>query len=169
MDSRFKKIFLISAVVVPFMAYCVYYYAGVFKNAPYKFTEFDSIVFEYGPGDSLVNKYNSKTGDYQFVDTRDSVVKMHLHLSKDELLYLHRKAADLGFWDFPSVEIGDTTLKHDGTKPIRYLIEFKYKRKTKKVLYDASFNGDTRLVDANQRLIKEISKILEEEEAKQKN
>jgi hypothetical protein len=168
MDSRFKKIFLISAVVVPFMAYCVYYYAGVFKNAPYKFTEFDSMIFEYGPGDSLVNKYNSKTGDYQFVDNHDSLVKKHLHLSKDDLLYLHRKAADLGFWDFPSMELGDTTIKQNGAKPLRYLIEFKYKRKTKRVLYDATFNGDPRLIDANQRLIKEIVKVLDEEEAKQK-
>src|SRR5258708_11761230 len=126
MTPQFRKIFLILTVVVPFLAYCVYYYAGVFKNAPYKFTEFDSIVFQYGPGDSLINKYNSKTGEYQYVDAHDSLVKMNLHLPKSELLYLHRKAADLGFWDFPSVEMGDTTAKHNGMRPPRYLIEFKY-------------------------------------------
>jgi hypothetical protein len=156
-----------STVIVPFVAYCVYYYVGVFKNAPYKFSEFDSIVFEYGPGDSLINKYNSKTGEYQFVDARDSLIKMNLHLPKEELLYLHRKAADLGFWDFPSNESGDTTLRRNGMRPMRYLIEFKYKRKTKKVLYDASFNGDSRLIDANERLIREIKKVLQEEEGKE--
>ncbi|MGZ3811194.1 MAG: hypothetical protein ACXVJN_05690 [Mucilaginibacter sp.] len=168
MDSRFKKIFLMSTVIVPFVAYCVYYYAGVFKNAPYKFTEFDSIIFQYGPGDSLINKYNSKTGEYQFVDARDSLIKMNLHLPKEELLYLHRKAADLGFWDFPSEERGDTTVKHNGMRAPRYLIEFRYKRKTKKVLYDASFAGPQRLKDANEQLIKEIIKVLEGEEGKQK-
>jgi hypothetical protein len=168
MDSRFKKIFLTASIVVPFLAYCVYYYAGVFKNAPYKFTEFDSIVFQYGQGDSLVNKFNSKTGDYQFVNSRDSLVKMHLHLSKEDLLYLHRKAAELGFWDFPSIEIGDTTIKHEGMKPPRYLIEFNYKRKSKKVLYDASFDGDPKLKDANEQMVKQILKVLDDEEGKQK-
>ena len=167
-ESLGKRIFLISTVVVPFLAYCVYYYAHVFKNAPYKFSEFESITFQYGPGDSLVNKYNSKTGDYQYVDSRDSLVKMNLHLPKEELLYLHRKAADLGFWDFPNVEIGDTTMRRNGMRPLRYLIEFKYKRKTKKVIFDESFNGDYRLIDANKRLIKEIKLVLAKEEDKEK-
>jgi len=169
-DSRSKRIFMACAVIVPFVAYCVYYYAHVFKNAPYKFSEFEYMTFEYGPGaDSLVNKYNSKTGEYQYVDTRDSIIKMNLHVPKEELLYLHRKAADLGFWDFPSVEIGDTTQRHNGMRPLRYVIEFKYKRKTKKVVYDESFNGDERLKDANQRLIKEIELVLAKEEGKDKN
>lgn len=168
MDSRFKRIFLMSTVIVPFVAYCVYYYAGVLKNAPYKFTEFESIDLQYGPGDSLVNKYNSKTGAYQYMDARDSLVKMNLHLPKTQLLYLHRKAAEMGFWDFPSVEMGDTTIKRKGMKPLRYLIEFKYKRKTKKVLYDESFNGDPKLKDANRQLVTEIIKVLEGEEGKEK-
>jgi hypothetical protein len=163
-----RKIFIFMSVIVPFVAYCVYYYAGVFKNAPYKFTEFDSFVFQYGPGDSLINKYNSKTGAYQFVDAHDSLVKMTIHLPKEELLYLHRKAAELGFWDFPSVEMGDTTIKHNGMRPPRYLIEFKYKRKTKKVLFDSSFDGDPKLKDANEQMIKEIIKVLEGEEGKEK-
>jgi hypothetical protein len=169
MSDRSKKIFLFLCITVPFLAYCIYYYSHMIKNAPYKFSEFQSIVFEYGPGDSLVNKYNSKTGDYEYMNTRDSVVKMHLHLNKDELLYLHRKAADLGFWDFPAVEMGDTTLKRKGTKPPRYLIEFNYKRKSKKVIFDASFDGDPKLRDANEQLIKEIEKVLSDAEGKQKN
>lgn len=168
-DSRSKRIFMICAVVVPFVAYCGYYYGHVFKNAPYKFSEFESISFQYGPGaDSLLNIYYSKTGEYQYVDMRDSIIKMNLHLPKEELLYLHRKAADLGFWDFPNVEIGDTTIRHNGMRPLRYVIEFKYKRKTKKVIYDESFNGDPRLKDANQRLIKEIKLVLAKEEGKEK-
>jgi len=168
MESRSKKIFLMMCVIVPFVGYCVYYYAGVFKNAPYKFTEFESIVFEYGPGDSLINKYNSRTGEYQFVDARDSLVKMNLHLPKEELLYLHRKAAELGFWDFPSVEPGDTTERRDGKRALRYMIEFNYKRKSKKVLFDASFNGNGKLKEANELLIKEIMHVLATEEDREK-
>lgn len=120
-------------------------------------------------GDSLVNKYNSKTGEYQYVDSRDSLVKMNLHLPKEELLYLHRKAADLGFWDFPSDERGDTSIRRNGMKAPRYVIEFNYKRKSKKVIFDASYIADPRLIDANQRLIKEITAVLSSEEQKQKS
>jgi len=77
MESRSKKIFLMACVIVPFMGYCVYYYAHVFKNAPYRFTEFKSLIVQWGPGDSLINKYNSETGAYQFVDAHDSLIKMN--------------------------------------------------------------------------------------------
>src|SRR5476651_70891 len=120
MNNRNKKIFLITSITLPFLLYSGYYYGIMIKNAPYKFAEFDHVRFEYGDGDSLANKYNSKTGDYQYLTKNDSLVKKHLRLSKDDLLYLHRKAADLGFWDFPSKELSsapDTSLK--GPKPPR--------------------------------------------------
>src|SRR5437879_1724538 len=106
--NKSKKIFLALSIIVPFLFYCIYYFGMVLKNAPYKFTEFDSIVFQYGDRDSMVNKFNSKTGEYQYLNVRDSLVKKHLRLNKDDLLYLHRKAADLGFWDFPADETGDS-------------------------------------------------------------
>src|ERR1700744_4966623 len=168
MDSRFKKIFLMCTVIVPFVGYCVYYYAHVFKNAPYRFSEFEYMTIQYGPGDSLINKYNSSTGEYQFGDNRDSLVKINLHLPKEELLYLHRKAAELGFWAFPVVEMGDTTQRRNGMRPLRYIIEFVYKNKTKKVMYDESYYMDQRLKDANEQFIAEIKKVLEGEEEKQK-
>ena len=170
MDSKFKRIFLMCTVIVPFAGYCIYYYAHMFKNAPYKFTEFESMTIEYGPGDSLLNKYNSKTGEYQFLNAKDSLVKMNLHLPKEELLYLHHKAAELGFWDFPSVEIGDTTAKQaNGSKQMRYVIAFNYKRKSKKVIYDGSYNANPRLKDANEQMIKEIGKVLDAEQGKHRN
>ena len=165
MKTRSKKIFLIMSIVVPFLLYCIYYYGMMIKNAPYKFSEFQSIRFEYGYGDTLNNIYDSKTGEYQFVNRRDSVVKMKLKLSKGDLLYLHRKAADLGFWDFPANELNPDV---KGRVP-RYVIQFNYLRKTKKVMYDASYNGAEKLKDANDRLIIEIKKILSDAEARQRN
>lgn len=170
MSNRARNIFLICTVILPFIGYCVYYYAGVFKNAPYKFTEFQSIVFRYGDPGTMLNRFDSKTGEYQYVNARDSVVKMNLKLNSDQLLFLHRKAAELGFWDFPVDERGDTTARIDGTRPPRYYIEFNYKHKSKKVVYDANFYYvDPRLKDANQQLIKQIQQVLTEQEQKQKD
>jgi hypothetical protein len=161
---RSKKIFLVASIIVPLLVYCFYYYGMMIKNAPYKFSEFESNKFEYGYGDSLVNKYDSKTGDYQYVNRRDSVVKMHMKLTKNDLLYLHRKAADLGFWDFPKNELSEDS----SAKALRYVIELNYKRKTKHVVFDADYNGDDKLVDANERLIKEIKRVLTDAEARAK-
>jgi len=167
MISRSKRIFLAASVILPFLFYCLYYYNHMLKNAPYRFTEFDSMSIQYGNRDSLLNKFNSKTGDYQYLNNRDSLVKMHLRLNDKDLLYLHRKAADLGFWDFPEDETGDRVKKSE-QQPVRYIIEFKYKRKSKKVVYDSNFVGDQRLIDANQGLIKEILQVLTQEESNQK-
>ncbi|ASU34511.1 hypothetical protein [Mucilaginibacter xinganensis] len=167
MSDKAKKIFLILTIVVPFLMYCIYYYGRMIKNAPYKFTEFQSFVIQYGTSDSLLNKYNSKTGEYQYLNKRDSLVKMNLLLPKSDLLYLHRKAADLGFWDFPSNETGDSAA-FKGVKPTRYYIEFNYQRKSKKVLFDESFNGDPRLKDANENLVKEIIHVLADAEDRKK-
>ncbi|OCX54790.1 hypothetical protein BEL04_03980 [Mucilaginibacter sp. PPCGB 2223] len=133
------------------------------KNAPYKFAEFESITLNYGLGDSLINKYNSRTGNYQYLDKRDSLIKKHLKLNNDDLLYLHRKAADLGFWNFPS-RIGFDSMEIGFNKAPHYLIQFKYQRKTKTVMFDAAFDGKPELKDAAQRLIKEIQSRLDEAE-----
>ncbi|HEY4323403.1 MAG TPA: hypothetical protein VGN20_05435 [Mucilaginibacter sp.] len=168
MSDKIKKIFLALCVIVPFLIYCVVYYAGVFKRAPYKFTEFKSFEFQYGTKDSLVNKYNSVTGEYQYLDKRDSLVKLKMFLKKSELLYLHRKAADLGFWDFPSDERTYDTSRINGQKPARYIIEFGYLRKNKKVIYDANYGGPQRLIDADKQMITEIQKVLAEAETRLK-
>jgi len=150
------------------MLYCFYYYGMMVKNAPYKFAEFDSIEFDYGVGDTLNNRFNSKTMEYQYVNSRDSVIKSSLKLNKDDLLYLHRKAADLGFWDFPSNMVNDTSVRKDANVP-HYLIIFKYKRKTKTVLFDAAFEGNASLKDAAERLVKELQSKLTEAEGRDKN
>jgi len=164
MTNRSKKIFFSLTVILPLLAYCIYYYGMMIKNAPYRFSDFEYIRFEYGLCDSLINKYNSKTGAYQY-ETRNGKLKtMNMMLSKDELLYLHRKASDLGFWNFPAVEKGDI-LNSNQKKAPQYVIEFVYKNKIKKVVFDQEYNGNTQLKDANMRLIKEIQKVLDEREA----
>lgn len=167
MSLKAKKIFLALSIIVPFVLYCVYYYSIMLKNAPYKFAEFDSITFNYGLKDSLVNKYNSKTGDYQYVNSRDSLIKKHLRLTNDDLLILHRKAAELGFWDFPS-KIGFDSMEIGFNKAPHYYIQFKYKRKSKTVMFDDAFNGDPKLKDAAEQLVKVLQARLDEADNRDK-
>ena len=75
MSNKSKKIFLALSIVVPFLLYCFYYYGMMVKNAPYKFSEFESITFKYGLGDSLINQYSSTTNTYQYLNEKDSLIK----------------------------------------------------------------------------------------------
>lgn len=161
MSDKSKKIFLALSIIIPFLIYCFYYYGMMVKNAPYKFSEFQSLTYKYGLGDSLVNQYDSKTGIYQYVNDKDSLVRKKVKLSKDDLLVLHRRAAQLGFWDFPSEIINQgESLKNTP----HYYIELSYKRKSKKVLFDLDYNGDPKLKDAVRRLIEEISNTINDAE-----
>ncbi len=164
--TKIKKILLALCIILPFVIYCVYYYSIMIKNAPYKFTEFESFSYKFGTRDSLLNSYDSKTGTYQYVNDRDSVVKTNLKLNKDDLLYLHRKAAMLGFWDFPKEETGDSV--KTGRQPLRYVIEFKYQRKSKRVTFDENYDNDPKLIDANKKMIKEIDLVMAQAEGRQK-
>lgn len=156
MSDRGKKIFLAICILVPFILYSAYYYSMMVKNAPYRFADFESITFKYGLGDSLINMYESKTGNYQFVNTQDSLIKTNVKLRKDDLLYLHRKAAELGFWNFPA------ELQADNRKPNspRYFIEYRYKEKTKSVTFDAGYQGDPKLASAVRSLITEVDNMI---------
>lgn len=164
--TKTKKILLALCIILPFIIYCVYYYSIMIKNAPYKFVEFESFSYQFGVRDTLLNTYNSKTGEYQYVNDRDSVVKTKLRLNQDDLLYLHRKAAMLGFWDFPVNETGDSV--KTGKQPLRYVIEFKYQRKSKKVTFDTNYEGDPKLIDANEKMIKEIDLVMGQAEGRDK-
>ncbi|MXV52418.1 hypothetical protein GS399_15695 [Pedobacter sp. HMF7647] len=158
MSDRGKKIFLALSIIIPFLVYCIYYYGIMIKNAPYRFKDMESVVLKYGIGDSLINQFDSKTGNYQYVNTRDSLVKTNVKLTKDDLLYLHHKAVELGFWDFPKQIIGNDTLA--SKKAPHFYLEFKYKEKSKTMLFDVSYNQKPKLREAAEQLIKLVQKTI---------
>jgi hypothetical protein len=156
----------ISLVFLVFISYVLVFSKHDPNEMP--FSEFKSFSLQWGPGDSLINKYDSRTGNYQFVDSHDALIKMNVHLPKELLLVLHREASELGFWSWREREIGDTTERLNGMKPLRFVMQFNYQRKSKTVTFDESFIGDPRLKAANEQMIKEIKTVLDDEAAKQK-
>jgi hypothetical protein len=81
MTDRGKKLFIFFTVVVPLLIYSVVYYAPIIRNAPFKAKEFVSITYKWGVGDNLENSYNSVTGEYKYLDNKDSLIIKHLKLS----------------------------------------------------------------------------------------
>ncbi len=159
MSDRTKKIFLAICIVIPFLLYCFYYYSQMFKNAPYRFSDFESIVFQYGEGDDLINRFDSKTGHYQYLNVRDSLVIDTVRMRKDDLLHLHGKAAQLGFWNLPE----DMTTASDTTanrQIARFYLQFNYKEKSKTVTLDADFEGNPKMRDAAKSVVDEVMRVI---------
>ena len=169
-----NKLMIAGVVVVLLIVFMVIkgaliaYFDSIFKEAPYSYSEMRSIVFKYGVADSLVNQYNSATGEFDYLNKRDSLVKTHLYLTKSDLLYLHRKAAEVGFWNFPAKEINTDTTNSTGFKPTEYLIQFNYLHHSKTVVFSSNYDGPQQLADANRILIQEIETVIKGAEERQR-
>lgn len=157
MSNRFKKIFLALSIAIPFLLYCTYYYYIMVKNAPYKFSEIENITLKEGIGTHYDKIYSSKSQVFQYLTSKDSLVKSKVKLSKDDMLYLHRKAAELGFWDWPEKMLGDSS-----SNTPRYFLEFDYQRKKKVIIIDASYDKNIKLRDAALELAKTVDKAIQD-------
>lgn len=156
MSKRTKTIFLGLCIIGSFFIYCVFYYSNMLKNAPFRFSDFESISIQYGLQDSMLNTYNTATQEYQYINKNNQVVKERLKLSDDDLLFLHRKAMEMGFWN---VDNDMTTPRQDsteGAKVPRYVLEFKYKEKSKRVTLDADYPGNQKMKDAAKTTIEKV-------------
>ena len=139
MSTNAKKIFLAFTIIVPFLAYCIFYYAPMIRNAPFKSDEFISMEFKWGYGNDLVNSYDSGTGEYNYLDNRDSLIRTNVKLRKNDIIYLHNKASELGFWNFPEL-IANRDTDLESLKSPRYIMILNYKRKSKRVTYLSDYN-----------------------------
>ncbi|MGK6352718.1 hypothetical protein [Parapedobacter sp. DT-150] len=159
MNERTKRIFLAICIIVPFLLYCFYYYGQMFKNAPFRFSDFESIVLKYGEGDELINQFDSSTGRYQYLNVRDSLVVDTVRLRKDDLQYLHGKATQLGFWNLPEdMTTQDTTGKQDA----RFYLQYNYKEKSKEITLDVDFNANPKMRDVAKSMVDEVMRVIDD-------
>nr|WP_208398958.1 hypothetical protein [Pedobacter sp. SG908] len=137
--------------------YCYIYYKPIIQNAPFRKDDFVSMQYSYGLKDTLENTYDSKTGVYRYVNNKDSVVNKKFFLTSNDVLYMHRKANEIGLWNFPDT-IGK---KSDKSRLVpRYDITFNYKKKSKHVIIYGDFDGNPKLLDAAVQMRKIIQETL---------
>lgn len=144
MSSKTKKIFLLLTIVVPFLGYCIIYYTPIIKNAPFRSDEFVSFQLQWGAGNDMPNIYDSATGNYQYLNRKDSLVKTNVKLRQNDVIYLHNKLNELGYWNFPDVIANEGTDLNQ-SKVLRYVFTFNYKRKSKKVIYVTDYSDIPKL------------------------
>lgn len=126
------------------------------KNAPFRYSDFEYISIQYGTPDSMLNSYHSSTYDYQYLNRENEVVKKKLKLTSDDLLYLHRKAMEMGFWNVDDDMTTPRTDSLDGQNVPRYILEYKYKEKGKTVTMDADYPGNQKMMDAAKTTIEAV-------------
>ncbi len=163
MNNKTKKIYLALTIVVPFMLYSVYYYSEMIKKAPFRSTDFENFVLRYGDGDDLINEYDSKTGHFQYLNQKDSLIKTTVRLKKDDMLYIHHKAAELGFWNLPNELVMSDGSEESKSSPHFYL-EMNYTEKSKSVLIDARYSGNSRMYDAAKSVINVVQQVIKDAE-----
>lgn len=163
MSDKSKKIYLALTIVLPFMLYCVYYYSEMIKKAPFRSTDFQTLVLKYGDGEELVNEYDSETGRFQYLNQRDSLIIKTVKLNKDDLLYIHHKAAELGFWNLPDELVMSDNSPESAQSPHFYL-EMNYKEKSKSVLIDARYIGNSKMYDAAKSVINVVQQVIKDAE-----
>lgn len=164
MTSRGKKIFLFLSVVVPFLIYCIVYYAPIIRNAPFKAKEFVSLEYKWGVGTNLENSYNSATGEYKYLNDKDSLVVKHVELNARDKKYLDSNADEQGFWNLPDIVANDENDVKNSKAP-RYFMKFNYQKKSKEVTYLSDFEGNIRMKNAAVQMQKIIEQsIIDAEE-----
>jgi hypothetical protein len=84
----------------------------------------------------------------------------------DDLLYLHRKAQELGFWN---VDDNMTTRRNnpsEGNDVPRFILKFTYTEKSKEVTLDADYPGNPKMKDAAKSTIDAVMTMIAEVQAR---
>lgn len=158
-----KKVSLIATIAVVLLIAVGGYYLINLKQGPYPASTFISLSYKWGVGDTLLNSYNSATGDYQYLDNEDKLVSSHVKLRANDIIYLHNKANELGLWDLPNLVANpNTDLK--SKQILRYEMVFNYEQKTKKIVFMTNYDQNPAFADAAKQLQEVILKTLNEAE-----
>jgi len=120
--------------------------------------------YKWGVGDKLENSYNSATGEYRYLNDKDSLVVKHVEVNARDKKFLDSNADEQGFWNLPDVVANnENDLKNP--KTLRYFMKFNYQKKSKEVTYLPSFDGNVRMKNAAAQMQKIIEQsIIDAEE-----
>lgn len=144
------------------------YYAPIIRNAPFKAKEFVSLEYKWGVGTNLENSYNSATGEYKYLNDKDSLIVKHVDLNARDKKYLDSNADEQGFWNLPDI-VANNENDVKNSKAPRYFMKFNYQKKSKEVTYLSDFEGNVRMKNAAVQMQKIIEQsIIDAEERAKK-
>lgn len=157
-----KTLTIGSSIAVLLMIALIGYYLMSLKKSPYPVADFESFTYKWGKADSLVNSYSSLSGDYQYLNNRDSLVKSNVKLRANDIIFIHNKIGELGLWNLPST-IGQPAVN---SKAAVYDLQFNYREKSKRILIYSDFDGNPQLLDSAMQIKSLIQQVIDEAESR---
>lgn len=163
MMKELKKNFsLIATVAVIVITAVVGYYMISLKKAPYDVANFESFTYKWGTDGHLENAYSSTTGDYSYLNNRDSLIKTNVKLRANEIIFIHNKINELGFWSLQD-KIGT---KKPNSNALVYELQFNYKEKSKKITVYSNFDENPLLLDSAMHIMTMVQHTIDEAEGR---
>lgn len=162
MNIQKKNISFIATLAVIVITAIVGYYVISLKKAPYEVADFESFTYKWGVGDSLENSYSSASGDYHYINNRDSLIKTQVKLRANNVIFIHNKINELGFWNLQG-EIGKK--KPNSNVPV-YELQFNYREKSKKIIIYSDFDKNPQLLDSAMQIVKIVQQAIDEAEGR---
>ena len=157
-----KNLSLIATLALILITAVVGYYVIGLKQAPYAVANFESFSFKWGTEGKLENSYSSANGDYSYLDNRDSVIKTNVKLRANEIIFIHNKINELGFWKLQE-KIG--TQKPISKAPF-YELQFNYKEKSKKIIVYSDFDENPQMQDSAMQIMTMVQRAIDEAEGR---
>ncbi|RZL45501.1 MAG: hypothetical protein EOP00_17305 [Pedobacter sp.] len=158
-----KNVSLIATVAVILIVGIGGYYLINLKQSEYPVSTFVSLSYKWGVGDTLANSYDSATGDYQYLDNRDSLIRKKLTLRANNIIFIHSKANELGLWQLPEV-IANKNADLKSAKVLRYEMVFNYENKSKKIIFLTDYDENMPVGLAAAELQKVVKQTIDEVE-----
>lgn len=161
MNAKQKMILKLAAVA--FIVVVGGYYILKVRSGGEKAASFVSLTYKWGMGDTLQNSYNSKTGDYQFLDKSDQLVKVNFKLRTNNIIFLHSKINQGDLLHVPDT-IANPQANLKDPKVLRYEFQFVYDDTTKNIVYLTNYDKDPIIADKASALQKVVQQIITEAE-----
>lgn len=157
-----KTLIIGSTIGVLAIVVLVAYYLVSLKKSPYPVSDFKSFTYRWGFQDSLINYYSSANGSYQYVTSKDSLVKSVVKLKANDIIFIHNKVSELGLWSLPDT-IGSS---HAGSKAAVYQFEFNYREKTKHLLIFSDSDQQPGILDSAMQIKNLIQHTIDQAETR---
>ena len=155
--------FILKIVSVLLIAVVGGYYIMKLRSGGKKAVAFVSLNYQWGVGDTLQNSYDSKTGNYQFLDQQDRLIKENFKLRTNNVIYLHSRIDEQDLLNIPDT-IANKNADLKDPKVLRYQFQFVYDDTTRNIIYLTNYDKDPVISNKASALQKVVQQIISEAE-----
>lgn len=157
-----QKLYLKLAAVA-FILVAGSYYVSKLRSGGRRAAAFVSLSYQWGMGDTLQNSYNSKTGEYIFLDQSDRLIRENFKLRTNNVIFLHSKINQDDLLNIPDT-VANVGANLKDPKVLRYELRFVYDDTTKHIIYLTNYDRDPAVAAKASALQKAVQQVVLEAE-----